>query len=111
MTAKIPRKSKRPSPKPRASRVGSGNSSAFLDWFEQQAGKPGLNEADYIKLMHDTVPSLRAELASAERELAEANRYRTAKQYALYAWCARDTLPNIQRSETPARGRSLWCVG
>lgn len=68
--------------------------SAFEDWFEQQAGNPGLNEADYIKLMHDTVPSLRAELASAERELAEANRYRTAKQYALYAWCARDTLPN-----------------
>lgn len=68
--------------------------SAFLAWFEEQAGKPRLNEGDYIKLMHNTIPQLRAELASAERELAEANRYRTAKQYALYAWCARDTLPN-----------------
>lgn len=93
---KITRKLKRPAPKPSASRIGSGNSSAFLGWFEQQAGKPRLNEADYIKLKHDTVPSLRAALASAERELAEANRYRTGKQYALYAWYARDTLPNAE---------------
>jgi molybdopterin converting factor small subunit len=65
--------------------------SPFLAWFEEQAGKPRLNEADYLKLMHETVPDLRAQLASAERELAEANRYRTAKQYALYAWCAKDS--------------------
>lgn len=94
MTKKRTGKTNSHSPNPPASCVGSGNSSAFLDWFDQQAGKPRLNEADYIKLMHDTVPSLRAELANAERELAEANRYRTAKQYALYAWCARDALPN-----------------
>jgi molybdopterin converting factor small subunit len=75
-------------------RVGSTGGSAFLAWFEEQAGKPRLNEADYLKLMRETVPQLRAELASAERELAEANRYRTAKQYALYAWCAKDS-PNI----------------
>lgn len=75
---------KRPPARPR---------SAFLEWFEEQAGKPRLNEADYLKLMHEIVPSLRAELASAERELAEANRYRTARQYALYAWSAKDS-PN-----------------
>lgn len=64
--------------------------SPFLAWFEEQAGKPRLNEDDYLKLMHETVPQLRAELARAECELAEANRYRTAKQYALYAWCAKE---------------------
>jgi hypothetical protein len=71
--------------------------SAFLAWFEEQAGKPRLNEADYLKLMREIVPQLRAELASAERELAEAIRYRTAKQYALYAWCAKDS-PNAEMS-------------
>lgn len=72
--------------------------SAFLSWFEEQAGKPRLNEADYLNLRHKFVPQLRAELASAERELAEAERYRTAKQYALYAWCAKDW-PNIPVSQ------------
>jgi hypothetical protein len=67
--------------------------SAFRSWFEEQAGKPKLNEADYLKLMHETVPDLRAQLANAERELAEARRYRTAKQYALYAWTAK---PNTE---------------
>lgn len=65
----------------------------FLEWFEAQAGKPRLSESCYLKLMHETIPRLRSELAIAEFRLSEANRYRTAKQYALYAWCARDHRP------------------
>ncbi len=67
--------------------------SAFLAWFEKQAGKPPMSESDYLKLRHETLPALRAKLASAEEELAEANRYRTAKQYALYAWRAQEAKP------------------
>lgn len=83
--------------------------SAFLAWFEQQAGKPRLNETDYLKLMHETVPQLRAKLASAERELAEEDRYRTAKQYALYAWCAKDTQNGLHERPAipPLRGKTV----
>lgn len=86
------RKQKSPTKKDKPTSLAATSGSPFLVWFEQQAGKPRLNEADYLKLMHETIPSLRAQLASAEAELAEVNRYRTAKQYALYAWRARDSL-------------------
>ena len=64
--------------------------SEFLTWFEQQAGKPPISETDYLKLRHETLPGLRAQLATAEQELKQADYYYTAKQYALYAWRARD---------------------
>ena len=60
--------------------------SAFLDWFHEQAGKPIMSDAQYLELRHETIPSLRRQLAEAETNLAEMNRYHTAKQYALYAW-------------------------
>ncbi len=62
--------------------------SAFLDWFQEQAGKPLMNEAQHLKLRHSTLPALLAQLARYEARLAEMERYNTAKQYALYAWQA-----------------------
>jgi hypothetical protein len=67
--------------------------SAFLNWFYAQAGKPIMNEVQYLKLRHETIPSLRRKLAEAESNLAEMDRYHTAQQYALYAWTSR---PNTE---------------
>ena len=52
-----------------------------------------MDESQYLKLRHETIPSLRSQLAAAETNLAEMNRYHTAHQYALYAWTSR---PNGQ---------------
>ena len=61
----------------------------FSDWFQGQAGKPEMNEAQYLKLRHDTIPSLRRRLAEAEAKLAKMDRYRAARQFARYAWNAK----------------------
>lgn len=71
------------------SRKAKRPSSAFLDWFYSQAGKPIMGESQYLKLRYETIPSLRRRLAEAEAELDEMDHYRTAKQYALYAYAWR----------------------
>ena len=77
-------KSKR---KSRSLFVGTG--SAFRDWFLEQAGKPIMSDADYIKLRSEIIPGLEYQLAPANAQLSEMNRYRVAQQYALYAWTAK----------------------
>lgn len=97
MTTKNTRKSTtKPKRKSRSLALGTG--SAFRDWFLEQAGKPIMSESDYIKLRSETLPSLRFQLAQAEAQLAEMNRYRIAQQYALYAWTAK---PNVGSQTQP----------
>lgn len=84
MRTRLKRKKTGQRRKPLALETGS----AFRNWFLEQAGKPIMSEAEYIKLSSETIPSLRFKLAQAEAQLAEMNRYRIAKQYALYAWTA-----------------------
>ena len=73
--------------------LAAPHGSAFVEWFYEQAGKPIMNEAQYLKLRHETIPSLRRQLAEAETNLAEMDRYHTAHQYALYAWMSG---PNVE---------------
>ena len=77
-------KSKR---KPRSLSVGTG--SAFRDWFLEQAGKPIMSDAEYVKLRSETIPGLEYQLEQAKTRLSEMNRYHVAQQYALYAWTAK----------------------
>lgn len=79
-------------------RSSAATGSAFLDWFYAQAGKPIMNEVQYLKLRHETIPSLRSQLSEAEANLAEMNRYHTAHQFALYAWTSR---PNDKDETRP----------
>lgn len=64
--------------------------SPFLKWFYKQAGRPPMNNNQYLKLRHETIPSMRTALAKAESSLLEQERYNTAHQYALYAWMAKE---------------------
>jgi len=66
------------------------NNSEFLNWFHLQAGKPPMNNVQYLKLCHETLPSPRSKLSELEAKLAEMDRYNTTQQYALYAWVAKD---------------------
>lgn len=62
---------------------------SFDAWFREQAGKAPMSEPQYITLLHKTVPDLRRRLEQEERKLREMERYRTARQYALYAWTSK----------------------
>lgn len=65
----------------------STKKSAFGTWFEQQAGKPPKTSIpDALRRVQD----LRHDLEVAESELTKCEHYALQKQFALYAWCARD---------------------
>ena len=80
--------------------------SAFLSWFEAQAGK-GPSGQETVDLENKLVDK-RREFAQAEAALAAARNYQLMKQFALYGWIA-----GVAHSRRLARGsriaRRLQC--
>lgn len=61
--------------------------SAFAKWFEEQAGKPP--EGNYSEAKSG-LSIARWQLARAEDAYRAHKDYELKRQFALYAWCARD---------------------
>jgi len=67
---------------------------SFLAWFKKRAGRPIMSDAEFMKLTHETLPSLRNQLERAEVDFQQMCHYRTARVYAMYAW-------NTKRKKKP----------
>lgn len=59
----------------------------FSEWFEQQAGKPP--SGDYFEVKEGAIHA-RWVLDQAEALFRAHQEYELKRQFALYAWCARD---------------------
>jgi hypothetical protein len=64
--------------------------SEFNKWFRAQAGKPIMSDEEYYTLRDETIPALQRQLSIAKSNLTTMERYHVARQYALYAWTAKD---------------------
>jgi hypothetical protein len=70
--------------------------SEFGEWFRSQAGpQPMTNKAAVA--LRERISDLRLELADAEHKLSQYRNHEIARQYALYAWTARDAAKRAKR--------------
>ena len=49
-----------------------------------------MSDQEYYTLIDETIPHLQRQLADAKANLALMERYHVARQYALYAWAAKE---------------------